>query len=262
VEVRDFIVYLQARISSTRLPGKVLFDINGIPMIKRQIDRIWQSREINGLVVLIPDSSEDDGLHAELIKFGVDVFRGSENDVLQRFMDALSKFPARNIIRLTADCPLVMPGILDEMIVRFSKGTPDYLSNTLAETYPDGLDVEIFSASSIRKLSSLNLGSLEREHVTLGIYNRPEMFRLENFESLVDLSNQRWTVDYPDDFEFVKGVFKHYEGIESTFTISDVLRYIEIDPILHSNRTSSTLRHISLTSPNDREANLQGSDGV
>ena len=260
--MRNFVVYLQARISSTRLPGKVLFDINGTPMIKRQIDRIWQSKEINGLVVLIPDSCENDGLYAELIKFDVDVFRGPENDVLQRFIDASSKFPAHNIIRLTADCPLIMPEILDEMIVKFSKDEPDYLSNTLIETYPDGLDIEIFSTSAMRKLSSLNLGSLEHEHVTLGIYNRPEMFRLENFESPVDLSNHRWTVDYPDDFEFVKGVFKHYEGIESTLTISDVLRYIEIDPILNSNRTSSNLRHISLTSPNNREVNLKGGDDV
>lgn len=260
--MRNFVVYLQARISSTRLPGKVLFDINGMPMIQRQINRIWQSKKINGLVVLIPDSSENDGLHTELIKLNVDVFRGSENDVLQRFIDASNKFPARNIIRLTADCPLIMPEIIDEMIEEFSEHSPDYLSNTLTETYPDGLDVEIFSTSAMRKLSGLNLDSLEREHVTLGIYNRPEMFRLENFESLVDLSNQRWTVDYPDDIEFIRGVFKHYEGMESIITISDVLRYIEIDPIRNSNRTPSNLRHISLTSPNNREVNLQGGDDV
>jgi spore coat polysaccharide biosynthesis protein SpsF len=178
--------------------------------------------------------------------------------VLQRFIDASIQFPARNIIRLTADCPFVMPGILDEMIVLYKKVRPDYLSNTLMETFPDGLDIEIFSGFALRTLLNLNLGSLEREHVTLGIYNRPEVFRLENFESKVDLSNERWTVDYPGDFEFVKGVFEYYEGMESSFTVSDVLRYIEIDPILHSNRTPSNLRHISLTSPNNCEANWQG----
>lgn len=256
--MRNFVVYLQARIGSTRLPGKVLFDINGIPMIKRQIDRILKSREIDGLVALIPDSSENDYLNEELIKYSVEVFRGSECDVLQRFIDASIQFPARNIIRLTADCPFVMPGILDEMIVLYKKVRPDYLSNTLTETFPDGLDIEIFSGSALRTLLNLNLGSLEREHVTLGIYNRPEVFRLENFESQVDLSNERWTVDYPDDFKFVKGVFEYYEGMESSFTVSDVLRYIEIDPILHSNRTPSNLRHISLTSPNNCEANWQG----
>jgi len=260
--VKDFVVYLQARIGSTRLPGKVLLQINGMPMIKLQIDRILQSKEIDGLVVLIPDSSDNDALYLELKKFGVDTFRGSENDVLQRFIDASKIFVTRNIIRITADCPLTMPDILDDMIRNFSEKNPDYLSNTLIETYPDGLDLEIFSTSSLRKLSSFELGVLEREHVTLGIYNRPDMFSLENFKSVVDLSRQRWTVDYPDDFEFVKGVFEHYKGMESTFCVSDVLRYIELDPTIHANKTSPNLRHISLTFSNESESNLHGGDEI
>lgn len=260
--MRSTIVYLQARISSTRLPGKVLLDINGEPMIKRQIDRILQSKKIDGLVVLIPDSSENDGLNAELVKLGVDVFRGSEIDVLQRFLDASQTYKTHNIVRLTADCPLIMPSILDDMIMKFSKVRPDYLSNTLIETFPDGLDIELFATSSLRKLSALNLSGLEREHVTLGIYNRPNMFRLENFESSVDLSSQRWTVDYPEDFDFVKGVFAYFKGAESSFTISDVLRYIEINPIINANKTSSALRHISLTSPKVVEVDLFGGNGV
>lgn len=260
--MKDFVVYLQARIGSTRLPGKVLLQINGMPMIKLQIDRILQSKEIDGLVVLIPDSSDNDALYLELKKFGVDTFRGSENDVLQRFIDASKIFVTRNIIRITADCPLTMPDILDDMIRNFSEKNPDYLSNTLIETYPDGLDLEIFSTSSLRKLSSFELGVLEREHVTLGIYNRPDMFSLENFKSVVDLSRQRWTVDYPDDFEFVKGVFEHYKGMESTFGVSDVLRYIELDPTIHANKTSPNLRHISLTFSNESESNLHGGDEI
>ena len=260
--MRDFVVYLQARIGSTRLPGKVLLQINGMPMIKRQIDRILQSKEIDGLVVLIPDSSDNDALHLELTKFGVDTFRGSENDVLQRFIDASKIFVTRNIIRITADCPLIMPDILDDMIHRFSEKNPDYLSNTLIETYPDGLDIEIFSTSALRKLSSLNLGVLDREHVTLGIYNRPGTFSLENFKSAVDLSRQRWTVDYPDDFEFVKGVFEHFKGMETTFRVSDVLRYIELNPSIHSNKTSPNLRHISLTFLDKNKLDLQGGDEI
>jgi spore coat polysaccharide biosynthesis protein SpsF len=260
--VRKFVVYLQARIGSKRLPGKVLFNINGEPMIKRQIDRILQSKKIDGLVVLIPDSSENDGLNAELVKLDVDVFRGSESDVLQRFLDASKTYKALNVIRLTADCPLIMPGILDDMIMKFSMVCPDYLSNTLIETFPDGLDIEIFATSALRKLSGLNLGDLEREHVTLGMYQRPNMFRLENFESSVDLSSQRWTVDYPDDFDFVKGVFEYFKGEESTFTVSDVLRYIELSPIINANKTSSRLRHISLAYPENSEVDLFGDNGV
>lgn len=260
--MRNFVVYLQARIGSSRLPGKVLLQINGMPMIKLQIDRILQSKEIDGIVVLIPDSSENDVLHLELKKIGVDTFRGSENDVLKRYIDASKMFVTRNIIRITADCPLIMPDILDDMIRKFSEKSPDYMSNTLTETYPDGLDIEIFSTSSLRKLSGLDLGVLEREHVTLGIYNRPDMFSLENFESEVDLSKQRWTVDYPADFEFVKGVFEHFKGMETTFGVSDVLRYIGLNPASHANKTSPSLRHISLTLSNRSELDLQGGDDI
>jgi len=258
--VKNFVVYLQARIGSTRLPGKVLLDINGVPMIKRQIDRILESKEINGLVVLIPDSAENDSLALVLKKFGVEIFRGSEDDVLQRFVDASKTFMSHNIIRITADCPLIMPDILDDMVRVFSEKNPDYLSNTLIETYPDGLDIEIFSTASLRKLLSLNLGVLEREHVTLGIYTRPHMFTLENFKSAIDLSRQRWTVDYPDDFEFVKGVFEHYRGMENNFRVPDVLNYIELNPSLNSNKSSPDLRHISLNIHHKEEPGLQRGD--
>lgn len=258
--MKGFVVFLQARINSSRLPGKVLLEINSIPMIQLQINRIRQSKEINGLVVLIPDSAENDELHSTLAKIRVDVFRGSENNVLQRYIDALSEFPTRNIVRLTADCPLFMPDILDEMIRKFSRTNPDYLSNTLVETYPDGLDVEIFSSFSLRKLSSLKPDDLESEHVTLGIYTRPEMFKLEGFESSIDLSHQRWTVDYPGDFEFVKGVFEHYAGKEHEITISDILHYVQINPTLHTNQVSPSLRHVSLNTQNGKKINLQRGD--
>jgi len=260
MEMKEFVVYLQARMNSSRLPGKVLLEINGIPMIQLQINRILQSKEINGLVVLIPDSAENNELHSMLAKIGIDVFRGSENDVLRRYIDALLEFPTRNIVRLTADCPLFMPDILDEMIRKFSRTNPDYLSNTLVETYPDGLDVEIFSSLSLRKLSGLSLDDLESEHVTLGIYRRPEMFRLEGFQSSMDLSDQRWTVDYPGDFEFVKGVFEYYAGKEHEITISDILHYVQINPAFHANQVSPNLRHVSLNLPNEKKINLKRGD--
>lgn len=258
--MKEFLVFLQARMNSSRLPRKVLLKINGTPMIQLQINRILQSKEINGLVVLIPDTAENDELYSMLAKIGVDVFRGSENDVLQRYIDALFKFPTRNIVRVTADCPLFMPDILDEMIRKFRRTNPDYLSNTLVETYPDGLDVEIFSSLSLRKLSDLKPSNLEFEHVTLGLYTRPEMFKLEGFQSPMDLSEERWTVDYPGDFEFVKGVFEHYAGKEQEITISDILHYVQINPTLHSNQVSPSLRHISLNLQNEKKINLQRGD--
>jgi spore coat polysaccharide biosynthesis protein SpsF len=254
--MKEFMVFLQARLNSSRLPGKVLLEINGIPMIQLQINRILQSKNIDGLVVLIPDTAQNDELHSMLAKIGVDVFRGSENDVLQRYIDALYEFPTRNIVRLTADCPLFMPDILDEMIRKFRISNPDYLSNTLIETYPDGLDVEIFSSLSLRKLPGLKPSDLESEHVTLGLYARPEMFKLEGFQSPMDLSKERWTVDYPGDFEFVKGVFEHYAGKEHEITISDILHYVQINPTLHTNQVSSSLRHVSLNLQNGKKINL------
>lgn len=225
---------LQARMSSSRLPGKVMLQINGEPMIYRQIDRIRQASVIDELIVATSTDSSDDPLVEFLEVKGIKVFRGSLDDVLSRFLEIESETNPTAIIRLTGDCPLVMPELIDKMVVQFYESNVDYLSNTLKPTYPDGLDVEVIRPSAFEELAAFDLSGAEREHVTLGIYSRPTLFKLENYCGSENLSQKRWTVDYLEDLMFVRQIFSAFEGRESTFTFEDVLLLLTNYPELRS----------------------------
>lgn len=225
---------LQARMSSTRLPGKVLLPINGMPMIYRQIERIRQAKSVDELIVATSTDMSDDGLVAFLTQMGVKVFRGSLQDVFSRFLEITLEIEPTTVIRLTADCPLVMPVLLDAMVESFAQRNVDYLSNTLAPSFPDGLDIEIMKSSTIIKLSEYALTNFEREHVTVGIYSRREVFSCENFGNFQDMSNKRWTVDHAEDLAFVRQVFNVFKGREATFTFKEVLQFLEENPTIYS----------------------------
>ena len=243
------LVILQARMESTRLPGKVMMPICGKPMIELQITRILRSKLISDLVVAIPDTAENDVLSDHLEKLNVKVFRGSHQNVYERYIDTSRKYPSKSIIRLTADCPLVMPDLLDEMVEHFNSIKTDYLSNGLTETFPDGLDIEVFKTETLISLQRFKLNQQEKEFVTLGLYKRPENFVLEKFESKTFLGNERWTVDYPEDFEFVTKVFRYFEHNISGFNTQDVLSYIDLDPS-NKNQKPPKYRNIALKSSN------------
>ena len=245
----NYLVILQARMESTRLPGKVLMPICGKPMIELQIARILRSKLISDLVVAIPDTAENDVLSDHLQKLNVKVFRGSHQNVYERYIDTSRKYPSKSIIRLTADCPLVMPDLIDKMIERFNSIEVDYLSNALTQTFPDGLDIEIFGTKVLFQLQEFELNSQEKEFVTLGIYQRPKNFLIEKFESKTFLGDERWTVDYPEDFEFVTKVFTFFKGNKSEFNTQDVLSYIDLDPS-NKNQKPAGYRNIALKSSN------------
>lgn len=252
----NYLVILQARMESTRLPGKVLLPICGKPMIELQISRILRSKLISDLVVAIPNTKNNDVLNDYLENLNVKVFRGSHHNVYERYIETSKKYPSKSIIRLTADCPLVMPGLLDEMIDYFDSIKVDYLSNTLTETFPDGLDIEIFNTKALVRLQEFKLSQQEKEFVTLGIYKRPKNFLLENFESKTFLGHERWTVDYPEDFEFVTKVFRYFEHNTSGFNIQDILSYIDLNPS-NKNQKSPKYRNIAL-----KVSNLFQSDTI
>lgn len=243
--MKKYLVFLQARIDSKRFPGKVLKQINGRAMIDLQIKRIQQANFIQGLVVLIPNTRENDELHNHLRKSGISTFRGSLHNVYDRYLNALKVFPTHSVIRLTADCPLVMPKLIDQMIGRFELTDIDYLSNSLVETFPDGLDIEIIKTSALESLSEMDMNENEKEHVTLGIYQRPNIFKIENFQNETNLGDQRWTVDYEEDFKFITRVFNYFQGKEISFEMSDVLKFIEDYPEARNSITSE-YRNISL----------------
>ncbi len=227
------LVILQARMSSTRLPGKVMRDINGKPMIYWQIERIKKSKSVDKLIVATSIDKSDDIL-AEFLKTNkVQVYRGELQDVLSRYLKIEESSKPTAIIRLTGDCPFVMPELIDEMLAKFYDINVDYLSNTLELSYPDGLDVEIIAPGVLMRLLEFGLSDEEREHVTLGIYSRKSTFKTYNVSNKTNISNFRWTVDTFDDLAFVKSVFTHFKSKEINFTFEDMLKFVEDNPKLN-----------------------------
>ncbi len=244
--MKSNLVFLQARLDSTRLPNKVLLKINKIALIDLQIERIMKSKMIDGLVVLIPDTEINDDLSNHLLSKGRKVFRGPSENVLLRFYEASQIHNSKLIIRLTADCPLVMPSLIDNMLEFFKKVKPEYLSNRLPPTFPDGLDIEIFQSRLLANLMNYNLNHQEKEHVTLGIYQGKNKFRVANYKNPIDLSKYRWTVDYLEDFEFVKKVYEHFWDKRLDFDTNDVLNYINLNPVQNDNKLGAEFRDIAL----------------
>ena len=233
----DNLAILQARMTSTRLPGKVMLEINGIPTIKFQSDRIRNSR-IDKLVVATSTDSSDDILVKYLKTIDIEVRRGPLHDVATRFQEILDEYKPKNFLRLTGDCPFVMPQLINQMMDYFQLRDVDYLSNTNPPTFPDGLDIEIAKTSSFRKLVGSSLTALEREHVTLGFNSDSRDFVRDNFKGQRDLSHIRWTVDYPEDLEYLRKIATFLVGQERHFTFEDVLQILQNHPEVVNARTS------------------------
>jgi spore coat polysaccharide biosynthesis protein SpsF len=226
------IAILQARTTSSRLPGKVLLPLEGQPMIFRQLERIKRAKTIDVIVVATSSDPSDDELVATLTSAGYDVVRGPLDDVLGRFLRVLDTHPAETVVRLTADCPLISPTVIDLVVSKFHAAGSDYLSNNLTPTYPDGLDVEVVKASTLRTLAEETTEVHEREHVTLGVYRRHEQFKVGNFSDPEgrDNSHLRWTVDNPDDFTFVSSIYEALWQLNPDFDYQDVLAFLEQHP--------------------------------
>jgi spore coat polysaccharide biosynthesis protein SpsF len=215
---------LQARMSSTRLPGKVMKDLLGRPMIDRQIERLRRAEALDRLVVATSDDASDDPLAEHLEREGVDVFRGPLADVLARFSGAVERFgPAQHIVRLTADCPLADWRVLDQVVRLHLAEANDYTSNDLVRTFPHGLDVEIVRADALAMAVRDASDPAEREHVTPFVYNRPEWFKLGCLTQAQDQSAERWTVDTPNDLAFVRRVYERLYPANPAFTSEDIL---------------------------------------
>lgn len=237
--------------SSSRLPGKVLLDLNGEPTILRIVERLGKASTVDEILVATSLDQSDNKLFEFLYNRGIECFRGDLEDVLSRFIGAMKISDAEVIIRITADCPLVMPKLVDEMVREFISSDLDYLSNTIIPTFPDGLDVEIFTKKALIRLNEMNLSSQEREHVTLGFRNRPERFTLRNFEGKTDLSSLRWTVDYEEDFVFVRQVYSRFANRESDFEFGEVLQLLDEEDLKPST-ISASRRNEALFNGNKR----------
>jgi spore coat polysaccharide biosynthesis protein SpsF (cytidylyltransferase family) len=229
---------LQARVSSSRLPGKVLKPILGKPMLFLQIERVMRCRRIDLLVVATSTDRSDDILAQQCAERGILIYRGSLSDVLDRFLGAAQKYQPDAVVRLTGDCPLADWEVIDLTISTYLNGDYDYLSNIDPPTYPDGLDVEIISYRALIEAAAQARLPSEREHVTLFARNRPDRYRIGSVKQEVNLASLRWTVDEPEDLEFVRAVYKELYPSKHDFNTSDILALIERRPelsVINSN---------------------------
>jgi spore coat polysaccharide biosynthesis protein SpsF len=224
------VAILQARFSSSRLTGKVLKLILGRPMLALQIERLKRSQSIDKLIVATSDRSEDDGIAELCTKIKIECFRGNLDDVLDRFYQAAKPFLPEHIVRLTGDCPLCDPSLIDTIVRFHLNGEYDYSCNTITPTYPDGLDVEVCRFSCLEIAHREATLPSHREHVTQFIHQQPQRFKIGNYQSDIDRSDLRWTVDEQLDFETISAIYESIYPHNPDFTTGDILDWLQANP--------------------------------
>ena len=223
------VAIIQARMGSTRLPGKVLLDLAGKPMLERVVNRVGRARRIDELVVATTTQPGDDRLAEFCGARAWPFFRGSESDVLDRYYHAARKFGAQTVVRITSDCPLIEPEMIDRVVAELEDGASDYACNILPRrTFPRGLDVEAFTFEALERSWREDTNPAWREHVTTYIQRHPELFRIRGVLNEVDYSSHRWTVDTPEDLELVRKIYHHFG--HDDFSWHDVLKLLESHP--------------------------------
>lgn len=225
VGVREMktVAIIQARLGSKRLPGKVLMDMAGRAMLGRVIDRVLQAHSLHDIVVATSIQPENEAVcdYAELL--GIKAFQGSEEDVLDRYYRCASFYRANHIVRITGDCPLLDPQVLDDVVEQHLMASADYTSNIFpVRSYPRGLDVEVFKFRVLERLWRAAKSGYEREHVTPYIHRHPGLFFIHSVTNPDDHSHLQWSVDTLGDFAFAEKVYKHFG--RSGFTWEDIIR--------------------------------------
>ncbi|MEO5589676.1 MAG: glycosyltransferase family protein [Gemmatimonadaceae bacterium] len=226
------VAIVQARLGSTRLPGKVLADIGGRTTLERVLDRIHRCSRVDEIIVATSLLDRDDAVAAEAKRLGVKVYQGSEDDVLERFRGAARAMDATVCIRFTADCPLIDPGVSDGIIEAFfADPALDYVSNKIPQSFPRGLDTEVFSRAVLEIAADEAVEEYERVHVTPYFYRNPDRFRVLGIVSEVNRADWRWTLDTPDDLEFIRAIYSRLSD-KPDFTWLDVVSIIDREPAL------------------------------
>lgn len=204
------VAIIQARMGSSRLPGKVLAEIGGATMLAQVVHRVRQARRIAEVVVATSTAADDDAVVREAARLGAGVHRGSQADVLARFAGAARSYRADVIVRVTADCPLLDAGVIDQVIGALD-ATVDYASNTHERRFPRGLDVEVMHRDTLERLARLATSAAAREHVTAFIMEAPALFRIAQLGAAHDDSDLRWTVDTADDLAMVCALYRELD---------------------------------------------------
>jgi len=224
------VALVQARMGSTRLPGKVLKSIVNKPMIELLLTRLSKSSELDDIIVAASEETENDKLQSVVESLGYKCTRGSEKNVLNRFYQSAKEVDADVIVRITGDCPLVDSNLVDECIQGYKSNKVDYFSNVDPASYPDGLDIEVMSFESIKRANNETDSDFDREHVTPYIRNS-DSFSKSSMSYTEDLSSQRWSVDEPEDLTVVTNVFEYFSP-NVLFGWKQVLELRELQPTL------------------------------
>lgn len=224
------VAILQGRMSSTRLPGKVLKPLVGEPMIYRQIERIKRSKTIDKLVVATSSEPSDDAIEQFCIARNIEYFRGDLNNVLSRYYHGALSVNATTVVRLTADCPVIDPNVIDVIVTKHLEEGNDYTSNTRPATFPDGLDCEVLQFSALEKAHLEATSDFDKEHVTPFIANHHGIFKVACYQNSEDLSHHRWTVDNPEDFQLVEFIYNQLFADNPQFSSDDIYALLDKHP--------------------------------
>ena len=225
------VAIIQARMGSTRLPGKVLTELGGTTMLGQVVRRVRDARHITDVVVATSTAADDAAIAREAERLGASVHRGSETDVLARFVGAARSVNADVIVRLTADCPLLDAGVIDEVVGALG-AAHDYASNTHDRTYPRGLDAEALHRDTLERIARLGTSPPAREHVTAFVMEQPALFRIAQVRAERDDSDLRWTVDTPDDLAMVRTLYRELDLATAARPYGDVVAAVRARPEL------------------------------
>jgi spore coat polysaccharide biosynthesis protein SpsF len=233
------VAIIQARMGSSRLPGKVLRKLGDQTVLAHVIDRVRVAKRLDEIWVATTDAPDDIAIVDECVRLGIPTYRGSESDVLDRYFKTAQAAGAEIVVRITSDCPMFDGRLLDDMLAMFTEANQsgpavDYLSNVLERTYPRGLDAEVFTfeclAAAEREATLLH----EREHVTPFIYQHPERFRLRSYAGNVDRSGYRWTLDTPEDWQLVEALYAALWRPDQVFLTEDIVKLLKTRPELNT----------------------------
>ncbi|MDR2522913.1 MAG: glycosyltransferase family protein [Synergistaceae bacterium] len=231
---KKVVAVIQARMTSTRLPGKVMMPVLGKPLLGYELERAARAERISKIVVATTVNAADDVVARCAESLGFGVYRGSEDNVLERYHAAALAGSADVVVRLTADCPLIDPAVMDRVAAALLESDDlDYVSNTFGRrTYPRGLDTEVFTFAALDRAWREGRLPSEREHVTPYIYNHPEIFKLGGICNETDLSHHRWTVDTPEDFELIRAILEGIYPSNPKFSFKNVVDFMNGNPRL------------------------------
>lgn len=228
------VAIVQARMGSSRLPGKVMHDVCGDTMLARCIQRLRAASSLSHVVIATTTGSEDDVIVREAKRLGTQVHRGSAHDVLDRYVGAARASSAEAVVRVTSDCPMIDPGVVDRVVAKLTGGI-DYASNTHdIQTFPRGLDVEVFWRDTLERMGRMATSKAAREHVTVFVREQPSLFRTDQLLAETNDSDLRWTVDTDADLALVRELYQRFSLAARTVDYRDIVRAVRAEPALQA----------------------------